>query len=97
MYSPYNEGKSAAVERFIKTLKNKIFKYMTAVSKNVYFEVLDDIVDNNNNTYHRTIDVKPDSYAEYNVDSNEKDLEFQVGLVKDLSNKGLIYSFYFGY
>ena len=50
---------------------------MTAVPKNIYFHVLDDIVDNYNNTYHRTIkmkpiDVKPDSYAEYNVGSNEK-------------------------
>ena len=40
----YNEGKSVAAERFIRTLKNKIFKHMTAVSKNVYFDVLDDIV-----------------------------------------------------
>ena len=57
---------------------------MTAVSKNPYFDVLDYIVDNYNNTYHRTIkmkpnDVKPDSYAEYNVDSNDKDSKFQAG------------------
>ena len=57
---------------------------MTAVSKNVYFDVLDDIVDKHNTTYHRAIkikpvDVKPDSYAEYNVDSNEKDPKFQIG------------------
>ena len=44
MYSTYNEGKSVVAERFIRTLKNKIFKHMTAVSKNVYFDVLDDIV-----------------------------------------------------
>ena len=44
MYSPYNEGKSVVAERFIRTLKNKIFKHMTVVSKNVYFDVLDDIV-----------------------------------------------------
>ena len=44
MYSTYNEGKSVAAERFIRTQKNKIFKNMTAVSKNVYFDVLDDIV-----------------------------------------------------
>ena len=42
MYSTYNKGRSAVAERFIRTLKNKIFKHMTAVSKNVYFEVLDD-------------------------------------------------------
>ena len=40
MYSAYNEGKSVVTERFIRTLKNKTFKHMTAVSKNVYFEVL---------------------------------------------------------
>ena len=44
MYSTYNKGKSVAPERFIQTLKNKIFKHTTAVSKNVYFDVLDDIV-----------------------------------------------------
>ena len=44
MYSTYSEGKSVVAERFIRTLKNKIFKHMTAVSKNVYFDVLDDIV-----------------------------------------------------
>ena len=54
MYLTYNEGKSVA-ERFIKTLKNKIFKYMTDISKNVYFDVLDDIVDKYNNTVHRPI------------------------------------------
>ena len=45
MYSTYNEGKSAATERFITALKRKIFKLMTAVSENVYFDVLDNIVD----------------------------------------------------
>ena len=55
MYSTYNDGKSVAVERFIWTLKKKIFKYMKPVSKNVYFDVLDDIVNKYNNTVHRTI------------------------------------------
>ena len=84
MYSTYNEGKSVVAERFIRTLKNKIFKHMTAISKNVYFDVLDDIVNKYNNTVHRTIKMKPidvtsDSYAEYNEDSNEKDPKFKVG------------------
>ena len=75
MYSTYNEIKPVVAERFIKTLKNKIFKQMTAVSKNVSLDVLDDIVNKYNNTFHRTIkmkpiDVKSDSFAEYNVDSN---------------------------
>ena len=93
IHSTHNEGKSAVGERFIRTLENKISKHMTAVSKNVYIDVLDDIVDkyNNtyivdkyNNTYHRTIkmkpiDVKSDSFAEYNEESIEKDPKFKVG------------------
>ena len=84
MYSIYNEGKSVVAERFIRTLKNKIFKHMTAVSKNAYFDVLDDIVNKYNNTVHRTIKMKPidvtsDSYAEYNEDSNENKPKFKVG------------------
>ena len=59
IYSTYNEGKSVAAERFIWTLKIKIFKHLTAVSKNAYFGVLDDIVNKYNNTVHRTIKMKP--------------------------------------
>ena len=66
MYSTFNEGKSLVAERFIRTLKNKISKHITAISKNVYFNVLDDIVNKYNNTIHRTIKMKPNSYAEYN-------------------------------
>ena len=73
MYSTYNEGKYVVVERFIRTLKSKFLKHMTAVSKNVYFDVLDDIVNKYNNS-----DVKSDFYAEYNEDSNEKDPRFKV-------------------
>ena len=84
MYSTYNEGKSVVAERFIRTLKNKIFKHMTAISKNVYFDVLDDIVNKYNNTVHKTIKMKPidvtgDSYAKYNENSNKKDPKFKVG------------------
>ena len=82
-YSTYNEGKSVVAERFIRPLKNRIFKHKKAVSKNVYFDVLDDVVNKYNNTVHRTIKVKPidvisDSYAECNEDSNEKDRKFKV-------------------
>ena len=68
----------------IRTLKNKIFKHMTAVSKNVYFNVLDDVVNEYNNTVYRIMkmkltDVTSDSYAEYNDDSNEKGLKFKAG------------------
>ena len=59
MYSTYNERKSVVVERFIIILKNKCFKYMTAISKNVYFDVLENIVNKYNNTVHRTIKMKP--------------------------------------
>ena len=52
MYSTYNEGKFVVAERFIKTLKNKIFKHMAAISKNIYFDELDDIVNKYNNTIH---------------------------------------------
>ena len=86
MYSTFNEGKSIVAERFIKTLKNKIFKHMTAISKNVYFDVLDDIVNKYNNTIHRIINIEPidvtdDSFAEYNEESNKKDPKFKVGEV----------------
>ena len=84
MYSTFNEGKSVLAERFTRTLKNKIFKHMTTISKNIYFDVLDDIVNKYNNTVHRTIKMKPidvtdDSYAEYNEDSNKRNPKFKVG------------------
>ena len=84
MYTTHNEGKSIAAERFIKTLKNKIFKHMTAISKNVYFNVLHDIVNKYNSTIHRTIkmnliDLTFNSYAEYNEGFNKKDHKFNVG------------------
>ena len=84
MYSTYNERKSAVAGRFIRILKNKIIKHMTAVSKNIYFDVLDDIVNKYNNAVHRTIKMKPidvtsDSYAEYNEDSNVTKPKFKVG------------------
>ena len=52
MYSTNNEGKSVIAERIIRTLKNKIYKYMASVSKNVYIDKLDNIVKKHNNTYH---------------------------------------------
>ena len=83
MYSTFNKGKFVVAKKFIRTLKNKVLKHMTAVSKNVYFDVLDDIVNKYNNTVHRTIKMKPvdlpsDSYAKCNEDSNEKYPKFKV-------------------
>ena len=59
MYSTYNDGKSVVAERFIRTLKNKLYKHMTAIGKNVYYSVLDDVVNKYNNTKHSTIKMKP--------------------------------------
>ena len=55
MYSTYNEGKPAVAERIIRTLEKKIFKYMTAASKNVYFDVLDSVVNKYNNTVFKAL------------------------------------------
>ena len=84
MYSIHNEGKSVIAEWFIRTLKNKIFKHMTAISKNVYFDVLDDIVNKCNNTVHRTIkmkpfDVKDNTYVDSKKEVNNEDPKFKVG------------------
>ena len=84
MYSTYNEGKSVVAARFIRTLKNKIFKLIIAILKKFYFDVLDDIVNKYNNTVHKTIKMKPidvtdTSYAEYNENFNKRDSKFKVG------------------
>ena len=59
IYSIHNEGKFFVAERFIRTLKTKIYKYITSITKNVYIDKLDDIVGEYNNTYHRAIKMKP--------------------------------------
>ena len=90
MYSIYNEGKSVVDKRLIRTLKTKIYKYMTSISKNVYNDELDDIVNEYNNTYRRTIkmksvDVKDNKYIDsvelcsMKLQSNDKDPKFRVG------------------
>ena len=87
MYSIHNEGKSVVAERFIGTLKTKIYKYMASISGNVYINKLDDIV-NEYNTYHRTIkmklvDVKDNTYIDStelhsNKEVNDKDPKLKV-------------------
>ena len=73
MYSTHNEGKSSVAERFIRTLKNKIYKYMTSISKNVCIDKLDDIVDKYNNRYHSTIKTKPvDVKSNTYIDSSKE-------------------------
>ena len=84
MYSKHNEEKSVVTERFIRTLKNRIYKYMTSVSKNAYIDKLDDIADEYNNTYHKTIkmkpiDVKDNTYIDFEKEVNDKDPKFKVG------------------
>ena len=84
MYSTHNEGKSVVAERFIKTLKGKIDKYMTSISKNVHIDKLDNIVDKYNNSYHTTIkmkpiDVKDNTYINTSKEINNKDPIFKVG------------------
>ena len=83
MYSTYNEGKSVAAERFIRTLKNKLYKHMTATGKNVYYDVLDDVVNKYNNTKQSTIKMKPidvkNNKIVYIDEHNEKDSKFKVG------------------
>ena len=78
MYWIHNEGKSVVAERFIRALKIEIYKYMTFVLKNVYIDKLDNIVDEYNNTHHRTIkmkpvDVKDNTYFDYEKELNDKD------------------------
>ena len=84
MYSIHNEGKSVVAERFIRTLKNKIYKYMTSISKNVFTDKLDDIVNEYNNTYHRIIrmkpvDVKDNTCINFEKEVNNKDPKIKVG------------------
>ena len=84
MYSTNNEGKPVIAERFIRTLKNKIYKYMTSISKNVYIYKLDDIVKKYNNTYHTSIkmkpvDVKDNTYINFKKEVNDKNHKFRVG------------------
>ena len=85
MYFTFNEGKSVVAERFIRTLKNKLYKHMTDINKNVYYDVLDDIVNEYNNTKHSTVKMKPkDVKDDYNnriyIDEhNKKSARYNVG------------------
>ena len=86
IYSMHSEGKTVIADRFIRTLKNKIYKHITSISKNVYIDKLNDIVNKYNNTDHKTIkmkttDVKWSTHIESNKDINNKDLKFKVGVI----------------
>ena len=92
MYSTFMEGKSVVAERFIRTLKNKLYKHTTTTGKNVYYDVLDDVVNEYNNTKHNTIKMKPIDVGDnttkssslerkrvYIDEHNENDSRFKVG------------------
>ena len=81
MYSTHKERKSVVAERFIRTLKSKIHKYMTSISKNLCIDKLDDIVNESNNTYYggikmKPVDVKSNTYTDFDKDVNDKDPKF---------------------
>ena len=83
MISTHIDRKSDVGERFIITLKTKIYKYMISVSKNVHIHKLDDIINKHNNTYHRTIkmksvDVKDNTYIDFGKENNNKDLKCNI-------------------
>ena len=83
MYWIHNEGKSVIAERFIRTLKTRIYKYMTSLSKNVRIDKLDDIVNEYNNTYHITnkmkpLDVKYNTYIDFSNKVNDWNSKFEV-------------------
>ena len=82
MYSTHNEGKSIVAKRFTRTIRNKIYKFMTSISKNVYIEKLYDIIDKFNNTYHTTMkmksaDTKSSTYIDFNVEKMMKILNLK--------------------
>ena len=99
MYSTHNEGKFVFAERFIKLLTNKIYKYMTSISQNMFIDNLDDIVNNYNSTYRRTIrmkpvDVKSSTYIDSSKEINDKDPKFKIGdIVKICFCKRLCFKF----
>ena len=84
IYSTHNKGKCIVAERFIRTLKNKVYKHMTSISKNVYIDKLDVIVNEYNNTNHRTIKIKPtdfkdNTYINIGKEVYDNDPKFKVG------------------
>ena len=91
MYSMHNEGKSAIAERFIRTLKNKVYKYITSISENVYIDKLDNIVNKYNNAYHSTIKIKPvevksNTYIDSSKEINDKILNLKFVILLEYQN-----------
>ena len=91
IYSTHNEGKFVVSERFIRTFNSKIYKYMTYISKNVYVNKLDDLVNEYNNTYHSTIKIKPvevksNTYINSSKETNDKYPKFKIVILLDYEN-----------
>ena len=90
MYSMHNEGKFVIAEILIRTLENEIYKYITSISKNVYIDKLDDIVNKYNNTYHsaikmKPVDVKLNTYINSSKEINHKNPKFEIGDIIKIS------------
>ena len=84
LFSTHMDGKSVVAGRFIRTLKNKIYKYMTSVSEKVFIDKWDDIVNEYNNTYHgaiemKPVDVKPNKHTDSSKEINDKNQKLKVG------------------
>ena len=97
VYSTHSEGKSIIAERFIRTLKNNIYKYMISISKNGYIDKLDVIVNKYNNTYHSTtkmkpVDVKSSTYIDFNKEINDENSKFKIGDIVRISKYKNIFS-----
>ena len=91
MYSIHNEGKSVIPERFIRNLKNRIYKYIISISKNLSIDKLDDIMNKCNNTYHRTIemelvDVKPSMHFDFNKENKKECLNLKLLIMIEHQN-----------
>ena len=97
MYSRHDEGKSVVAKRFIRTLGNKIYKYMTSISKNVHIDKLDDIMNKYNNAYHSTIkmkpaDVKSNTCIQSSKEINDRDLKFETSDIVKISKSKNIFA-----
>ena len=97
MYPRHDEGKSVVAKRFIRTLGNKIYKYMTSISKNVHIDKLDDIMNKYNNAYHSTIkmkpaDVKSNTCIQSSKEINDRDLKFETGDIVKISKSKNIFA-----
>ena len=90
MYSTHNKEKFVVAEIFIRTLKNKIYKYMASIPKNEYIGKFNDIINKYNDTYNSTIKMKPvdlklSTYIKTNKEINDKDPRFKIGDIVRIS------------